>query len=278
MKPSRVIAVDWSGARTGAARKIWWAERSADGLAELRDGRSREGVTGALVAAARAARDRQERVVIGLDFAFAMPAWFAQQSGWATAPALWRHFQPATVDRLLVAPVAPFWGRDPQRTRPAMLRDDATTPPLRATDREVAAVARPFSVFQVAGAGSVGTAALRGFATLHALHEAGAVVWPFRDDPGGVGAVVLELWPRLAAPRVTKADASARVAHVGAFAAALPPMLAWRDAVARSDDAFDALVAMHALWRARADLVQLPPARSATERLEGRIWVPPLSA
>jgi hypothetical protein len=277
MEPTRVIAVDWSGARVGAARKIWWAERGAEGEAVLEGGRSREAVTAALVATVHRARAHGERVVIGLDFAFGVPAWYARQSAWRTGADVWRHFGVEAVDRLLAAPAAPFWGRPPQRTRPALLRAGTTTPPLRATEAEIAPVARPFSIFQLAGAGSVGTAALRGFATLRALHEVGACLWPFADDPGGAGAVVVEVWPRLAAPRVNKSDAAARVAHLRARARELPAGLDWHAAVTRSDDAFDALIAMLALWDARATLGRLPPARSATERLEGRIWTPAVS-
>jgi hypothetical protein len=42
-----------------------------------------------------------------------------------------------------------------------------------------------------------------------------------------------------------------------------------------SDDAFDALTAGLALWRARDAIAALPPARDAVEAREGRIWSPP---
>ena len=278
MRPSRVIAIDWSGARVGAAERIWWAERATDGTAVLENGRERAEVTEALVAVVQRARARGERVVIGLDFAFGVPAWYAATGGWGSGADVWRRFDEPTVSALLSAPTAPFWGRAPQRTRPEALREGTATPPLRATDREVAGIARPFSVFQLVGAGSVGTGALRGFATLRALQAAGACVWPFDEDRGGDGAVVLEVWPRLAAPAVTKSSAVARLAHAERLAADLPDALSWREAVRASDDAFDALVAMQALWASRATLQQLPVARSAAERVEGRIWQPAVDA
>jgi hypothetical protein len=89
--------------------------------------------------------------------------------------------------------------------------------------------------------------------------------------------VVVEIWPRAAyAEPVTKARADARAGYLARHAPALDPEV--RAAGERSDDAFDALTAAVAMWDRRAALAALPPARSAEERREGRIWWPGLPA
>ncbi len=269
VKPTRVIAVDWSGARRGADRRLWLAEVAEGRVQRLENGRSREQVTAELVRIARAARAAGERVVVGLDFAFGFPAWYMRERGWSRGHHAWAAFTEPVVDALLSSPTAPFWGRGAVRTRPVMSGD-----PLRATER--AQSARPFSVFQLVGAGAVGTASLRGMATLHALSGAGASIWPFDDDPGGAGAVVAEVWPRLAAPLVVKSNAEARVAHLrtvsgSAAVHGVRDLESWEREVRASDDAFDALMAAVALWTARAALAQLPADVAPVERLEGRL-------
>jgi hypothetical protein len=268
---SRVIAVDWSGARTGAARKIWLAEIQGGQLERLECGRERDAVTEVLVDVVRAARGRGERVLIGLDFSFGVPQWYADEQGWHTGRDVWRAFTHDRVEALLSAPTFPFWGRGAQRTRPAALHDDGPTPPLRETERMLRGRSRPFSVFQLVGAGSVGTASLRGMATLCALAEAGACIWPFDADQGGAGAVVAEVWPRLAAPAVNKSDAEARVAHVAARSGTVRGLDACLPMVRASDDAFDAVAAAVALWQSRAALTPLAADSGAAERREGRI-------
>jgi hypothetical protein len=187
---------------------------------------------------------------------------------------MWRAWTAECVERTLRTPEFPFWGRGAHRKRHAALNDSSDTPPLR--DTELLVRPRPFSVFQLVGAGAVGPASLRGMETLCALSEAGACVWPFDDDDGGAGAVVVEIWPRLFAPSVRKSEAEARVAHVRAISACDAPvptedMLA---CVRQSDDAFDALVSALAMWRARSQLASLGTAVNDAARLEGRIWTP----
>ena len=132
---------------------------------------------------------------------------------------------------------------------------------------------RPKSVFQVAGAGSVGTGSIRGMPFLRTLREAGFAVWPF-DAPRGGEPLLLEIWPRLCyVEPLVKSSADGRAAWLARHAPSLAP--AHRTAAERSDDAFDALASALALWQARDTLALLPPARDEREQLEGRIWVPP---
>jgi hypothetical protein len=81
----RVIAVDWSGAKRHARRKIWLAEVAADQLVDLRNGWTRESLTEHLIAKA----DRDPRMIVGLDFAFSFPAWFVAQQEYWTVRDVW---------------------------------------------------------------------------------------------------------------------------------------------------------------------------------------------
>lgn len=260
---ARAIAVDWSGAMQGAERRIWLCEVDAEGVARLEDGRSRE----ALVAHLCDEAAREPRLVVGLDFAFSFPEWFVLAHG-GDAPSVWRAAR-GLGEEWLAAHAAPFWGRQHRARRDAALEH------FRETERAVGALTgiRPKSVFQVAGAGSVGTGSIRGMPFLLTLREAGFAVWPF-DAPRAGEPLALEIWPRLCyAQPVVKARADARAAWLARHAPGLAP--AHRAAAERSDDAFDALASALALWRARDTLAALPPARDARERREGRIWAPP---
>ena len=267
-----MVAVDWSGARSGERRKIWLAEVCEGRVERLVDGRSREQVTQELVRIAQRATAQGERVMFGLDFSFGFPAWYAGKNGWRDGREMWRSWTPGRVERTLHEPEFPFWGRGAHRQRHAALFDDSETPPLRTTELVVGP--RPFSVFQLVGAGAVGPGSLRGMATLRALSDAGARVWPFDRDDGGAGAVVLEIWPRLYAPAVNKSNADARVAHMRGLRAWSESGNGFEQSVRSSDDAFDALVGALALWDARSQLEALGAAASDDLRLEGCIWRP----
>jgi hypothetical protein len=49
----RIMAVDWSGAKRHADRRIWLAEVTGDRLIVLENGRNREGLTDHLICEAR---------------------------------------------------------------------------------------------------------------------------------------------------------------------------------------------------------------------------------
>jgi hypothetical protein len=276
VKPLRTIAVDWSGARTGAERKIWLAEVRGRQVTRLESGRTRESVTQELVHAVH--ESENVPTVIGLDFSFGFPAWYTRAQGWNSAPSMWRAWTPERVEHTLRVPEFPFWGRGAQRTRPAALHDQSETPPLRATEIEQAErTSRPFSVFQLVGAGAVGPGTLRGMATLDALHAAGATIWPFSDIRANTTAVVVEIWPRLYAPHVNKSNAEARVAHLRALSGATRDLTRYEPDVSNSDDAFDALVGALALADGfNANTLKQSPSNSAISRVEGTIWRPEL--
>jgi len=166
---------------------------------------------------------------------------------------------------------------------------------LRATDIDCKLMARipeaeraarvkgitPKSVFQIGGAGSVGTASLRGFAVLLRLREAGFKVWPF--DRPALGnkqpkPLVVEMYTRLMTGAVKKSNAEARAAYLlmkrreDAAYAGLSRTVMQR---ARSgEDAFDALVSTMVMVERRAEFVRLPKPRDPLHRVEGWTWAP----
>ncbi len=68
----RVVAVDWSGAKSAVHKKIWLAEVVDGRMVRLETGRDREEVVEHLIGEAALGCP----MVVGLDFAFAFPAWF----------------------------------------------------------------------------------------------------------------------------------------------------------------------------------------------------------
>ncbi len=266
--------MDWSGARTGAQHKIWLAEVMGGQVVRLESGRTRADVTQELVRVVHESAGAP--VVIGLDFSFGFPAWYVRDQQWKNAPDMWRAWTDERVEHTLQAPAFPFWGRGAQRTRPATLHDESDTPPLRSTELyQAASSSRPFSVFQLVGAGAVGPGTLRGMPTLRALHEAGAAIWPFADVRDDTNATVVEIWPRLYAPQVNKSNAHARVAHLRRLSQSTRDLTRFEHSIEHSDDAFDALIGALALadqFDSHA-LDQLCD-DSTLAREEGMIWRP----
>ena len=257
-----VVAIDWSGRKIGAEQTIWRADVVDGALVALRNGRSREQVVEELVAEFAGRPD----VVIGLDFAFSFPAWWCAEQGWSSGHEVWAAMRDDG-EALLATCAPPLWGR-PRRPDP--------NPPERAfrvTERE-AGVGRPKSVFQIGGAGSVGTGSIRGMPHLLTLAEAGFAIWPLQCGRGG--ATVVELYPRVFTGPLTKRDPAARRACLDATldGEVLPAPL--RERAAASEDAFDAAVSGVAMARHSGRLTALRPSVDPAFALEGRIWTPRL--
>lgn len=229
------MAADWSGAATGEARTLWLASArpTPEGggrsgvLTDLRP-RTRRQATDAMLDAAAV----DPALVVGLDFSFSMPAWWLDACGVASPADLWS--DPARLEGWLATCSPPFWGRR-GHPRPVSIGGR----PLRLT--ELAAPGRPGSVFQIGGAGAVGTASLRGMPTLAILRAAGFAVWPF--DPWTL-PVVVEVWPRLAIGSLVKARPDARRRWAETEAGRLGPIDP--RIIHASPDALDAAAA--ALW------------------------------
>lgn len=256
----QTVAIDWSGRERGAAEAIWFA-RVRDGvLVELENGMDRAEVIDAAIDAAREA----PQTVVGLDFAFAFPAWYSARRGWASGREIWEAMRD-DAEALLAVCEPPFWGRPGSRAQ-------TQGPALRETEAD--APARPKSVFQIGGAGAVGTGSLRGMRHLADLADAGFAVWPF-DDPRLPMAV--EIYPRALTGRVLKSRHRARRDYLARRFPDEDPVM--RERAAGSEDAFDAAVSALVMARHTEELAALPPAPpGSTARLEGVIWTPRASS
>jgi hypothetical protein len=302
----RVVGVDWSGDQgAGQRRKIWagvWtatagscsAEFSFEGTVALESGRSREELVEWLVEMAR----ETPRMVVGFDFSFSYPAWFLRELGIGSAPEFWRMVADGQGERWLHRDCEDvrFWGRvGPQRhgKKPEefrgeyahrMLRRAETVLKVRAEITDPLAAARiagiaPKSVFQIGGAGAVGTASLRGMPGLLRLREAGFKIWPY-DAPSVKKPLVVEIYTRLMTGAVTKSSEKARTAYLAkkrkenALHAGISRRVL---AKARaSEDAFDALVTAMVMVEHRGEFAKLRRTEDEVFRMEGRTWVPGL--
>jgi hypothetical protein len=229
------------------------------------------------------------RMVVGLDFCFSFPAWFVRgELGCEDGPEFWELVEREHGERWLAAECADrrFWGKHP---KPAEFCGDGLHRMLRATDIDCKLAARipeaeraervrgigPKSVFQIGGAGSVGTASLRGMPVLLRLREAGFAVWPF--DRAGFPMVV-EMYTRLNTGPVRKSNAAARAEYLrkkrreDAAYAALPRGVMER--ARGSEDAFDALVSCMAMTARRGEFAGLAMPKDPEYRVEGWTWAP----
>lgn len=227
------VVVDWSAAAspTTGRDSIWSAVRCADDpvVVALTNHPTRARALGALVDLIDA-RPHQ-RVLVGVDFPLGYPVGFAgvvgadphDRDGLVTVLAGLvvddernrnnRFDVGAELNRRVraagLADEGPFWGHPPGR-RWADLSPTKPAPhglsELRTSERVLLRFGlRPFSVWQLAYAGSVGGQALVGIPVVAALagrFPARVVVWPFDtgvvDDPTGGrddAVVIAEIWP-----------------------------------------------------------------------------------
>lgn len=252
------IAVDWSGA-VQPRGKLWLAQALDGRLVRLDAFASREALAAELVAQC----STRPGTVIGLDFSFSMPAWFVRRLELSSAFELWDRVAEEGEGWLRRCD-SPFWGRA-GTTKPAGLEC------LRRTELDVSSAfaATPKSIFQLAGAGAVGTGSLRGMPYLAKLRNEGFSIWPF-DEPRG--PLVVEIYPRLLTGPVVKSSAEARSAYLKRHA--LPADRALVSRAAESEDAFDAAISALAMERHRGQLRSLAADRTSPYDIEGRIWWP----
>jgi hypothetical protein len=273
---TRFVGVDWSGAGPdGAQRRAIWTAVVRDGaLRELSDGRTRAEATSHLIALGA----EGGRAVVGLDFAFSLPAWWMRAQGHAAAEDLWRwaarHAADDPLGWLRKLP-EPFWGTS-FRLKPTDTFDGEHGEFRRTELESKSPGATPMSTFRLFGPGTVGAQGLRGHPCLLALQKAGFAIWPFEPTDE---RLVVEVFPRLLARRL-----SPGLEHLsgdgfrGAFLDGAPAGFTGEDgghaAVLRMDqDAFDAAVSAWALWLGRETLEALRSSSpEADDRLEGRIW------
>jgi hypothetical protein len=260
---TRLLAVDWSG-RSGRDQieAIVLAEAANGQLIRLERGRTRAEVVDHLIAEAERGHD----LIVGLDFAFSLPAWYLRERGlsprelWAAlaAETLTPAMRRLGLARWMSAPEPPFW------TTAAGHAALGARLEFRRTELEVrSSGVRPQSPFKLVGAGQVGRGSLYGMQALHRLAASGFGVWPF-DPPGR--PLVLEIFPRLLTGAVNKSSERERRRHLARLA--LPDDL--RRLAAASEDAFDAAVSALAMARAHEDLSRLR--HEPAYGVEGRIW------
>ncbi|MGI9644614.1 MAG: cobalamin biosynthesis protein CbiG [Ilumatobacteraceae bacterium] len=260
----RIVVVDWSAAsapRRGAD-SIWIAALDADGC-RLENPPTR-----------RAASDRLMAIVddvsvgctlLGVDFSLGYPAGTAVAAGLGRGGlawrAMWEHLEACITDgddntnnrfavgadlnRRIGEPLGPFWGRPARMSIEGLpTRKPATTrPQWRGVEAQLRAHGwRPFSSWQLLGAGSVGSQSLTGIPILQRMRRrAGSRVhvWPFttglRPPVLRAGDVVIaEVWPTLvphdgahavrdAAQVLSVADHLARLDEAGELAALFQP-------------------------------------------------------
>jgi hypothetical protein len=218
----RILAVDWSGARTREGGAIWLAEAVDGRLVRLEGGRGREQLVAHLLEEA----SRDAELVVGLDFAFSLPEWFLRTRGIDDVSNAWD----------LVSCEAETWLRDP---RPPFWRKRRPPGQVAFRRTELECGGAPKSVFQLVGAGQVGTGSLRGMPFLPRLRERFSI-WPF-DEPRL--PLLVEIYPRL---------------HRS------------EDGGYPNEHARDAAASALAMSRWRGDWRRLP--RDPRYALEGRIW------
>ena len=200
MLPYRILAVDWSGAKIGSERRIWLAEVHHGRVVRLGSVRTREETIDDVVSVGRQCRESGEQLIVGLDFSFGFPAWFAFDHHADDAKSVWA----LTVEKSeewLARCEPPFWGRAGKSNPHTAERG------FRETERALRPTLSPKSTFQIGGAGAVGTGSLRGMPLLSTLAAAGFSVWPF--DPVGQLTVV-EMYPRIHTGPVVKSSELAR--------------------------------------------------------------------
>jgi Protein of unknown function (DUF429) len=249
-----LIAIDWSGRLDDKGRTTWMAVIQDGVFRRLENGRSRPEIRDELIRL----RGQSGRLVVGIDFAFGFPQWFAKANGWTGGRDIWRAAC-RDGESWLTSAAGPFWGRTTKR--PHLPGDQ-----LRRTEQAI--FGSPRSIFQIGGAGAVGTGSIRGMRVLHELTEAGFTVWPF-EAPGH--ATVVEIYPRLFTGKVVKSSSRACLEHLNAHYPQheLPDL--FRGMAAATEDAFDAAVSALEMARARDALDQLPDGDDI-DRIEGRIW------
>ncbi len=254
----RVAAVDWSGRLREAPNHIWVAEAVDGRLVDLTSGVSRRDV----IDRQRWLKTRHPQVAVGLDFAFSFPAWWPRKLHLAEAREVWRLALDAG-ETLLARCDPPFWGR-PGKARP---RQDH----YRATELRVARTfnTMPKSVFQIGGAGAVGTGSLRGMPFLLKLQACGFSIWPW---DAAAAHTILELYPRLLSGAVIKSSRVARQAYLEQRLSDQDPILLER--AAASEDAFDAAVSALRMSEHADELGALGQTSDPQELIEGAIWWP----
>jgi hypothetical protein len=252
----KIVAIDWSGKAKGPAESLWRAEVRDGKLTELKNGLDRDELIATLLELGQA----DPHMVIGLDFAFSFPAWWCEQKGWSSGEEVWSAMGRGG-EGLLEGCEDPFWGRPGKRNLHPRARL------YRRTESNEDGM-HPKSVFQIGGAGAVGTGSIRGMPHLSTLAGSGFGIWPFSEG----WPRVVEIYPRALTGPVNKSRWSARHDYLFEHFPDQPRDLLER--AAGSEDAFDAAVSAVVMSEHEAELRALRPPADPTYGVEGKIWRP----
>jgi hypothetical protein len=226
----RFVVVDWSAQSTPKLGRdsIWIGVRDSAGEVSVTNLSTRSSAEAFLVDLFES--EPTSSTLVGVDFSLGYPAGTAAALGltgtaWSAMWALLagrlqdddrnannRFAVAAVLNQELTGAAAPFWGCPPSAacgyltaTRPL---DAGPLAPFRATEELLRAGGRrPFSSWQLLGAGAVGSQSLLGIGRLHSLRTRlgeRMEVWPFttgfRTPTLGDGSIVVaEVWPSMLA-------------------------------------------------------------------------------
>ncbi len=224
----RFVVVDWSANSTPKLGRdsIWIAVHDHSGEVSVTNLPTRASAATFLVELLES--EPIATTLVGVDFSLGYPQGTASALGLAGTPwsAMWtlladcisdddrnsnnRFAVAGDLNQRLTGGAAPFWGCPPRAasdllttTKPARTGSLA---PFRAAENELRAQGhRPFSSWQLLGAGAVGSQSLVGIPRLHGLcrrFRDRIEVWPFttgfRSPQLGAGAIVVaEVWPSM---------------------------------------------------------------------------------
>jgi len=201
MRFTRFIAIDWSGARSGYARKLQVAQcragSGAPALVTCPGGWTRQGICDWL------AQDmlKATGTLVGFDFSFAPPfmdcgAYLPGLSRARTARAFWAELDAQCDDADLGAAGFLARHRGTHFYLGAVDGVKARFMRLRACEQAFNASGggKPSSVFDAIGAAQVAKASFAGMRLLHRLGQ-GAAIWPFDPAPER-GSLVVEMYCR----------------------------------------------------------------------------------
>jgi precorrin-8X/cobalt-precorrin-8 methylmutase len=259
----RFVVVDWS-AQSSPKRgrdSIWVAVHDRGGDTHLSNLATRMAAEEYLAAVID---DATGPTLVGVDFSLGYPAGTAAALGLTGTPwrSIWallsslisddernannRFAVAAIVNERITGRAAPFWGCPPSAASPTLTTTKPGSTGGLAMWREVevrlrAQGHRPFSSWQLLGAGAVGGQSLLGIPTVSRLldrFEDRVDVWPFTTDaaapPLSAGSVVVaEVWPTL-----QRTDPTAHAVRDAQQVAAVARWLATSDIDGVLDDMF----------------------------------------
>ncbi|WP_035872816.1 precorrin-8X methylmutase [Cucumibacter marinus] len=239
------VAVDWSAANTPKRGKdsIWIAARERSGQTAISNPATRHEAMIEIRALLRRLRAARQRVLIGFDFAFGWPEGGAEavlgapgwQAVWHTLGERIEDSETNASNRFEVAAwfnreaadgTPRFWGHPHQHsyddlTATSVTRDGDPVPAARLAEQRC----RAKPVWQLTGAGAVGSQAMTGIARLETLRRdpdfAGDLaIWPFETrfaEALDASIVIAEIYPSLLKPEIGAGEVPDKV-QVEAYA------------------------------------------------------------